>query len=148
MRRIIAVVVSVFFAAGVVCAVMAQEEADTSTGATAVSQDKEDAGGWSKMRERMKYHLKEKKDKGIGTMQMMMGSMMKKEMVATGDGGVIVLSGNKLLKYDKDLELLKEVELPMDMKGMHEKMEEMMKNCPMDMQESEGEEAVETEPQE
>jgi hypothetical protein len=48
----------------------------------------------------------------------MMG--MGKEMVATSDGGIIVLVGNKLYKYDKDLNLKKEVELKID-KQMMEK---------------------------
>ena len=34
-----------------------------------------------------------------------------KQMVATSDGGVIVMAGHKLFKYDKDLNLVKEVEL-------------------------------------
>ena len=35
----------------------------------------------------------------------MMEKMMSGQMVATKDGGVIVLIGNKLLKYDKYLNL-------------------------------------------
>ncbi len=57
----------------------------------------------------------------------MQGMMMKKEMVATSDGGVIVMVGNKLLKYDKDLNLKKEAELKMDAEAMHQ----MMGKCPM-----------------
>jgi len=52
------------------------------------------------------------------------GMMMKKMMIATSDGGVIVMAGKKLIKYDKDLNLVKEVEIKMD-------MEKMMKDCPM-----------------
>lgn len=63
-------------------------------------------------------------------MPMMMG---KCSMVATTDGGVVVMCCNKLLKYDKNLELKKEVEMKTDkecaMKGMGEGM--MMKQCPM-----------------
>ena len=51
-------------------------------------------------------------------MQEMMG---KSSMVASNDGGVIILKGNKLLKYDKNLNLVKEVELKVP------SMEEMMK---------------------
>ena len=51
-----------------------------------------------------------------------MGSMMQKQIVATGDGGIIVAVGNKLIKYDKDLNVVKEVELKMDMEGMHKQM--------------------------
>ena len=43
---------------------------------------------------------------------MMMGMMHKDSMIATSDGGVIVMSGPRLIKYDKDLTLVKEVELP------------------------------------
>lgn len=42
----------------------------------------------------------------------MMGMMHKDSVVATSDGGVVVLSGPRLLKYDSDLNLVKEVELP------------------------------------
>ena len=45
-----------------------------------------------------------------------MQKMMQATMVATKDGGIIVLKGNKLLKYDKDLNLVKEVEIS----GSHE----------------------------
>jgi hypothetical protein len=38
--------------------------------------------------------------------------MAKTQMVSTDEGGVIVLAGNKLLKYDADLDLVKEVEVP------------------------------------
>lgn len=142
MRRIITAAVVVLFVFGVVYAVMAQEETDTSTGVS-MSQDKTEASGWGKAKDRMMHHLKDKRDKGMGTIQMAMGTMMQKEMVSSGDGGVIVLTGNRLLKYDKDLTLLKEVELPMmDMKAMHDRMMEMMKNCSMKMQEEEGEEGA------
>ena len=42
---------------------------------------------------------------GHGMKPMMMGKMMERQMVATSDGGVVVLVGNKLLKYDKSLVL-------------------------------------------
>lgn len=59
---------------------------------------------------------------------MMMKSVMEKEMVATEDGSVVVLAGNKLMKYDKNLELKKEVELKYDTK---EACDKMCANCPM-----------------
>ncbi len=47
-------------------------------------------------------------------MEKMCRSMMgKAQMVATDEGGVIVLAGNKLMKYDADLNLVKEVEIKM-----------------------------------
>ncbi len=55
---------------------------------------------------------------------MMMHQMMEKTVLATPDGGIIVAMGNKLFKYDKDLNLVKEVELKMD-------MDSMKKMCPI-----------------
>jgi hypothetical protein len=51
--------------------------------------------------------------------------MMGKSLVATADGGVVVWLGNKLLKYDNDLVLQKEVEIKIDIEGM----QKMMKKC-------------------
>jgi hypothetical protein len=72
------------------------------------------------------------KDKMAGrhTKMYMPGMMMNKSMVATSDGGVIVMAGNKLLKYDKDLNLQKEVELKIDPLPTGAIMDEMMKECP------------------
>lgn len=53
---------------------------------------------------------------GMGKMGCPM--MGKAQMVATDEGGVIVLSGNKLIKYDADLNLVKEVEVPMPAPSM------------------------------
>ena len=62
---------------------------------------------------------------------MMMKSMaMGKSMVATDDGGVVVMVGNKLYKYDKNLELKKEVEIKMDMVTMENMMKRMKEMCP------------------
>jgi len=41
----------------------------------------------------------------------MMG-MQNDSMVATSDGGIVLKHGPRLIKYDKDLNLVKEVELP------------------------------------
>jgi len=84
--------------------------------------------------------MKEKqieKERMAGTMMMKMMGMMQKQMVATNDGGVIVLVGNKLLKYDKDLNLVKEaelktpVELKMDVEPMQKMMEKMKEKYEM-----------------
>jgi hypothetical protein len=45
---------------------------------------------------------------GVGMMGMMMRSS---SLVATSDGGIIALMGNELSKYDKDLNLVKQVEI-------------------------------------
>ncbi|MCX6340517.1 MAG: hypothetical protein NTX71_11470 [Candidatus Aureabacteria bacterium] len=57
--------------------------------------------------------------------------MMKRSIVATADGGVVVMTGNKLIKYDKDLNVQKEAEIKMDMEGMQKMMMEMQAACPM-----------------
>jgi len=53
---------------------------------------------------------------GQGMKGGMMHGMMSGQMVAASDGGVIVMMGNKLMKYDKDLNLKKEVEIKMQKK--------------------------------
>ena len=49
----------------------------------------------------------------------MMGMMHNDSLVATSDGGVAVLQGPRLLKYDASLTLVKEVELPKGKKPEH-----------------------------
>jgi hypothetical protein len=66
----------------------------------------------------MKGKSKEKGMMGKGMMGGGMCSMMSgKQMVAVGDG-IVVLSGNKLIKYDKNLNVVKEVEIKADKEGM------------------------------
>ena len=62
---------------------------------------------------------------------MMMKSMMDREMVATSDGGVIIMHCGKLTKYDKDLNMVKEAEMKMDPEAMKKIMTQMMEACPM-----------------
>lgn len=64
---------------------------------------------------------------GMMGMHRMHGMMRSPSMVASNDGGVIVLTGNKLYKYDKNFTLVKEVEIKMDMDGMAD----MKKMCSM-----------------
>jgi len=55
-------------------------------------------------------------------MRDMKGMMHKSSMQVTPDGGVIILMGNKLVKYDKDLNLVKEVMIAVEKpewKGKH-----------------------------
>jgi hypothetical protein len=68
----------------------------------------------------------------------MMGGMMQKSMVATSDGGVVVQSGHKLIKYDKNLNVVKEAEVKMDTEGMHTQMQGMMKDCGCPMMKGKG----------
>ena len=59
---------------------------------------------------------------------MMMG--MHPTVVATSDGGVVVLTGGKLAKYDGQLNLVKEVEIKAGPKPMGKKSEPMEINKP------------------
>jgi hypothetical protein len=45
---------------------------------------------------------------------MMMNPVTDRQLVATSDGGVVVLFGNKIMKYDKNLNLVKEAEIKID----------------------------------
>jgi hypothetical protein len=56
---------------------------------------------------------------GMGGPMMHGGSL-----VATPDGGVIVMMGNELMKYDKDLNLTKEVEIKFNWENWHKMMME------------------------
>lgn len=127
MKKVLLVTLAVFFLMGSLSASYAEE-----------------GKGYMKHKEDKMY----KKDKYGMKHCMMMDKMMPKKMVATPDGGVIVLSGSKLLKYDKDLNLLKEVEIKMDMEGMMKKMKECrdkMKECMDDMDIKSMEEEKDTE---
>ncbi|MBU2102646.1 MAG: hypothetical protein ABH865_02800 [Candidatus Omnitrophota bacterium] len=72
---------------------------------------------------------KEHKAQGMKQKGMMPGMMMgmSRTMVASNDGGVFVLMGNKLQKYDKNLVLQKEAEIKMP----KDAMQGMKKKCPM-----------------
>lgn len=61
---------------------------------------------------------------------MMAGTMMHKSMVRTEDG-IIVAVGNKLIKYDNDLNKVKEIAVDIDMGAMRQTVQQMMQACPM-----------------
>jgi hypothetical protein len=72
--------------------------------------------------------------KGMGCPMCHMNKMMMmegKKLVATQDGGAILMIGNKLIKYDSQLNIVKEVEIKIDMEAMKKSMDEMKDNCPM-----------------
>ena len=79
-----------------------------------------------------------KKDKMWGNKEMMErremmgmhpmpGTMCSGSLAASEDGGAFVLMGNKLCKYDKDLNLVKEIEIKMDWEKMNKTMMEHQK---------------------
>lgn len=61
----------------------------------------------------------------MGQGDMMGGPMMKHMMgpivVATSDGGVVVVIGDKMTKYDQDLDVIGQADLKADMQGMKKK---------------------------
>jgi hypothetical protein len=63
--------------------------------------------------------------------QSMAQSITHEAMVATSDGGVVVWAGNKLMKYDSGLNVVKEVELKVDYETMQQRMQKMMETMPM-----------------
>ena len=67
---------------------------------------------------------------GQGMMMYGMGSMMGGSSLTTNeDGGIIVLMGNQLFKYDRDLNFLRQVEVKFDWEGWQKMMmqhQEMM----------------------
>jgi hypothetical protein len=97
----------------------------------------------------MKKGMMMGKGKMMGQMMM---KVMEKSVTATSDGGIVVLAGNHLVKYDKDMNIIKEADVKVDMDAMQKDMEGMMKMCPMmqgDMKgmESESEEMQGTSPE-
>jgi hypothetical protein len=61
---------------------------------------------------------------------MMMHFMKPSVAFATEDGGFVVIMGNKIMKYDKNVDLEKEVEIKVDTTAMR-KMMQQMQQCPM-----------------
>ncbi len=57
----------------------------------------------------------------------MMHFMKPGAAFGTQDGGFVVIMGNKIMKYDKNADLKKEVEMKVDTTAM----KKMMQQCPM-----------------
>jgi hypothetical protein len=71
------------------------------------------------------WNFWEKKRGDIHPMAAMMRGMMSPSIVATADGGVVVRSFNRLMKFDKDLNLVKQADIPFDAKAMAESMKQV-----------------------
>lgn len=59
---------------------------------------------------------------GMMGMHPMSSMMYGSSLAATSDGGALVLTGNKLIKYDKNLNLVKEVEIKIDWENIRNMM--------------------------
>jgi hypothetical protein len=64
---------------------------------------------------------------GMMSRDQMGKGMMSKSMVATQDGGVVVMIGNRLYKFDQNLNLKKETEISVDYEGLKSMMMKMQK---------------------
>ena len=117
--------ISVLFCVGVLAGtfVFAEEQDEAQPQERRGEEMRMDGEGMSSGR-----HMGMKGDhKGMG----MKGMHGPSSMVALADGSIVVLSGNKLVKYDSDLTLIKEVEIkseagsrPMDPEEKWKKPEE------------------------
>lgn len=65
-------------------------------------------------------------DSSMCSTMMRMHMSVPKAAFVTADGGLIVIVGNKILKYDKDLILKKEAEIKIDTSAM----KNMIRKCP------------------
>ncbi len=58
-------------------------------------------------------------------------AMMQPSVAATTDGGVVVAVAGKLIKYDAAFKKVNEANIDIDWTAMHQRMQQMMQNCPM-----------------
>lgn len=58
------------------------------------------------------------------------GAMMQTSLAQVKDG-VIVAVGNRLIKYDNNLNKVRETTIEIDAAGMQQAMQQMMQHCPM-----------------
>jgi hypothetical protein len=73
------------------------------------------------------HEMMEKDMKGRGIKHEMMMRRMQRSVVATSDGGVVIVAGNKITKYDRNLNVIKEVQLKSD--EMEKMMSEEKSEC-------------------
>ncbi len=53
-------------------------------------------------------------------------AIKEKTVTPTADGGIVVVLGNQMIKYDKDLNIVREAEIKIDLNKMRESMMTMM----------------------
>jgi hypothetical protein len=58
-------------------------------------------------------------------------AMAQESITATNDGGVVVAVAGKLIKYDASLKKVSEANIDVDWTAMHQRVQQMMQNCPM-----------------
>ncbi len=77
---------------------------------------------------------------------MMMTMSMPQKVIPMEDGGVLVVMGNRLMKFDKSLKLRNEVELEADTAQVRQMIERMQQYCPMHRQMHQSDAQQEMEP--
>lgn len=120
MRKLWSVVLGCLLVIGFSSLALAQEN-KTMTGKETMKAGMMEKGVMGKCMEEKGEKCCDKEKMECKEMMGMHKMMMSKSMVATPDGGVIVMVGHKLQKYDKDLVLQKEVDLKMDKEEMKKK---------------------------
>ena len=119
MKKIASVVLCAVLFAAVPVLVSADEVAKKAGATSQQMKGKETGANQEKMGKCEKCG--EMKDKCCCKGMHRMGGMMKPgTIVATTDGGVVVMKCHKLLKYDADLNLVKTTEIQMEEKEMGE----------------------------
>jgi hypothetical protein len=104
--------------------VFAQPQAQTPPQGAGQPQGQQPIGP-GMMRSRMMDHMQ-----SCPMCEAMTSAMMLKTMIPTQDGGVIVAFGNKLMRYDSQLNLMKETEMKVDASQMYGEMQKMIEGCP------------------
>lgn len=61
---------------------------------------------------------------------MMAGHLFKSELIATTDGGVLLMIGGTLYKYDANLALVAETQLQLDPQQIQTQLQQLISNCP------------------
>ncbi len=69
--------------------------------------------------------------RGMGCGMMMMGFVMPKEVIKADDGGLYVVVGNRIIKYDKKLNVQSEAVIQLDTAAVNQLMRQMQDQCPM-----------------
>ncbi len=92
--------------------------------AVLVSYAQDDYDIWNTGKEKVEKMLDEPTESAKGELKTAAGQLtttkvaaesMQMSMVATTDGAIVVMAGNKLIKFDEDLNKVKEVEIMMQM---------------------------------
>lgn len=57
---------------------------------------------------------------------MVMQALKEKSIVATSDGGVVVVVGNQMIKYDRDLKVVRKSEIQVDLEALKQSLKSLL----------------------